>query len=86
MGINYDTITFTSNTLSLRRFKVAIFADIVKIETMLIKEIFKASKQVKRTGNYVSICNVYLCFLIQQNLLIFGEKMLISAELKGYVM
>ena len=30
-------------------------------------------------------CNLYLCFLIYQNLLISGEKMLMSAELKGCV-
>ena len=43
---------------------------------------FKESKKVKRIRNYVLTCNLYLHFLIQQNLLIFGEKILMPAELK----
>ena len=49
---------------------------------MFIKKITKDSRKVKRIRNYVSKSNLYMCFLIQQNLLIFGEKMLMSAELK----
>ena len=52
---------------------------------MFIKIIFKDSKKVKRIKNYVSKCNTYLYFLMQQNLLIFGEKMMMSAEFKGCV-
>ena len=50
---------------------------------MFIKTIFNESKKVKSIRNYVSKLSLYLRFLIQQNLVIFGEKMLISAELKG---
>ena len=62
-----------------------IFADIIKIVTIFSKTIFKDSKKVKRIGNYVSKCNLYLYFLIYLNLLISGEKMLMSAELKDYI-
>ena len=37
------------------------FADIIKIVTMFIKAIIKDSRKVKRTGNYVSKSNLYLC-------------------------
>ena len=50
---------------------------------MFIKAIFKESTKVKSIKNNVSKLSLYPCFLIQQNLVIFGEKMLISAELKG---
>ena len=36
--------------------------------------------------NHASKANLYLYFLTQQNLLISGKKMLMSAELKGCVM
>ena len=62
-----------------------IFAAIIKIVTMFIKTITKDSGKVKRIRNYVSKSNLYLYFLMRQNLLIFGEKMLISAELKRCV-
>ena len=68
-----------------RRPRVVIFADIIEIVTIFIKTIFKDSKKVKRIGNYVSKCNLYLYFLIYLNLLISGEKMLMSAELKDYI-
>ena len=44
------------NAFILRRPRVAIFGDIIKIATLFIKEIFEDSKRVKRTRNYVSIC------------------------------
>ena len=44
---------------------------------MFIKKIFR---------NYVPKCNLYLYFLIQQNLLIPGEKLLMSVEIKMCVM
>ena len=68
----------------LRRPKVASFANI-KIATMFIKTTIKDSKKVERIGNYLLKCNLYLYFLIQQKLLISGEKMLMSAALKGCV-
>ena len=56
---NYDAITF-----NLRRPKVAIFTDIIKIAIMFIKTILKDSKKVKRIGSYISKFNLYLYFLI----------------------
>ena len=82
MDRNYDVITLISKYLY---FKKAIFAYIMKIVTIFIKTIFKDSKKVKRIRNYVSKCSLYLYFLIQRNLLISGEKMLMSAELKWCV-
>ena len=48
------------NTITLRRPGVAIFADIIKIITRFIKEIFKDSRKPKRIRNYVLKCNLYL--------------------------
>ena len=59
------------NTFILRWPRVAIFVDIIKFVTMFIKAIFKSKK---KKGNYVSKCNLYLYFLIFQNLIISGEK------------
>ena len=71
------------NTFNLRRSKVAIFAEIIKIVIIFIKTIFKDSRKLIRNRNYVSKCNLYLYFVILQNLLISGEKILISADFKG---
>ena len=49
------------------------------------KFFFKDSGKVQRIRNYVSKCNVYMYFLIEQIMLISGEKMLISAELSRCV-
>ena len=76
---------FFQKTFLLRRTGVAIFADIIKFVTMFIKATLKGSKQVRRNRNYVPKCesmNLYLYFLIQQNLDISGKKMLMSAEIK----
>ena len=73
------------NTFILRRPRVTIFADIIKIVTIFIKAILKDLKKVKRIRNYVSKHNLYLYFLIEQNWLISGKEMLMSAELKGSV-
>ena len=40
------------NTLILRRPRVAIFADIIKIVIMFIKAIIKDPRRVKRIRNY----------------------------------
>ena len=85
MDRNYDLISLISKSYILRRRNGAIFAGIIKILTMFIKTIFKKSRKIKRIRNYVSNCNLYLYFLMQQNLLISVEKMLISAEFKGCV-
>ena len=50
-----------------------------------MKTIIKDSGKVKRIRNSVSKSNLYLYFLMQQNLPISSEKMLMSAELKGCV-
>ena len=52
------------NTLILRRPRVAIFADIIKIVIMFIKAIIKDPRKVKRIRNYVSKSNLYLYFLM----------------------
>ena len=84
MDKNNDIITFISKyLLILRRPREAIFAAIIKIVTMFVKTNFEDSKKVKRIRNYVSKGNLYPYFLIWQNLLISGEKMLISAEIRG---
>ena len=59
--------------------------DIIKNITMFIKTSFKDSKKVKRIKNYVLNlkCSFYLYSLIKQNLLISGEKMLMSVKPKG---
>ena len=73
------------NTFILRRPGVAIFADIIEIVVMFFRTIIKDSRKVKRIRNYVSKSNLYLYILMQQNLQISSEKMLISAELKGFI-
>ena len=83
MDRNYDAITCFSKKYILRRPEVVIFAGIMKSPTIFVKTILKYSKKVKRIRNYVSKWNLYLYFLIKQNLQIFGEKMLISPKLKG---
>ena len=51
MDRNYDIIAFFQNTFILRKPRVAILADIVKIVTTFIKTIFRDSKKVKRIRN-----------------------------------
>ena len=48
----------------LRRPGVDIFTDIIKILTMFIKAITKASRKVKRIRNYVSKSNLDVYFLM----------------------
>ena len=66
----------------LRRPGVAIFADIIKIVSKLIKTVIKDSREVRTIRNYVSKWNLYLYFLIQQSLLISSKKILVSTEIK----
>ena len=73
------------NTAILRQPGVAIFGDIIKIVTTFIKAIIKDSRKVKKKRSCASKSNLYLHFLMQQNLLVSREKMLMSAELKGCV-
>ena len=44
MGRSFDV----KNNFDIRRPRVAIFADIIKILTMFVKTIFKISKNVKK--------------------------------------
>ena len=83
---NYEVISFISKYLILRWPGVVIFADIIKIVTIFIKAITKDSRKVKRIRNYLSNSNLYVYFLMYQNLLISVEKILMSAKLKGCVM
>ena len=48
---------------------------------MVFKKVvrFKDSKKVKWVRNYEPKCDLYLYFLIKQNLLTAGEKILMSA-------
>ena len=41
MDRNQDVITIILNTFTLRRSRIASFADIIKIATMFIKKIFQ---------------------------------------------
>ena len=59
----YDVITLSQSTFVLKRPRVASFAHIIKIATMVIKTTFKDSKKVKRLRNYVLKYNLYLYFL-----------------------
>ena len=83
MDKNYNVITFISKCIFLGKPRVANFFDMIKIATMFIRKTFRDSKIVERIRNYVLKCNLYLYFLILQKLLIFGEKILMSAELRG---
>ena len=67
MDRNYNVKNFISKSFTLERSRVAKFADIVKMATIFIKTTFKDSNKVKEIRNFVSKCNLYLYFLIQQN-------------------
>ena len=75
--------TLFLDTSILRRPRVVIFADIVKIVTIFIKTIFKDSKKVKTIRNTVLKSNLYLYVLIQQNLLISTKKIADVSRYKG---
>ena len=66
MDRNYNVKNFISKSFTLERSRVAKFADIVKMATIFIKTTFKDSNKVKEIRNFVSKCNLYLYFLIQQ--------------------
>ena len=80
MHRNYGLINFT-----LRRCRVANMVDIIKVVNMFIKVTFQDSKTIKIIRNYALKRNLYLYFLIEQNLLISIEQMLMLAELKGCI-
>ena len=53
------------------------------MQLCLLEEPLKTQKSKKENRSYALKCNLYLHFLIKQKLLIFREKMLMSAELEG---
>ena len=59
-----EVMRLFQNTFVLRRPGVAIFADIIKVVTKFLKTIFKYSRKVKISRNYVSKGNLYLYFLV----------------------
>ena len=63
MDRNHNVITF----------RVANFADIIKVSVMLIKPTFKDPIKLQIIRNYVLTCNFYLHFLTKQKLLIYGD-------------
>ena len=48
MDKTYDVITLFETAFILRKFRVATFAEIIKIVTIFTKKILKDSKKVKR--------------------------------------
>ena len=62
MERNHVAINFISKYLYLRRPKVSIFTDVIKIATMFIKTTFKNSKIDKILRKYVLRWNLYLYF------------------------
>ena len=82
MDGNYDVITLLSKNLYFKKaWGSHHFAEIIKIVKVL-----KDSRKARRIRKYVSKWNIYLDFLIKPNLLISGNKMLMSAGLKRFAM
>ena len=73
------------NVFNSGKSRVANFVPMIKIPTMFIKTIFKDLNTVKQDRNFLLKCNPYLYFLIQQKLIIFCEKILITAEINRCV-
>ena len=61
-------------TFTLRRPRVANFADIIKIATIFIRTTFKDSNKIKRNRNYALKCNLHMYFSIKQKLQTSGKK------------
>ena len=57
---NYEVRTLFQNTFILRRPKVTIFADIIKIVTMYIKTVLKVSKKIKEF-ELINQNAIYIC-------------------------
>ena len=51
---------FLKNMYILRKARIAVFADIIKILSMFIKKIFKDSKKVKGISNFDQK-TIYIC-------------------------
>ena len=62
--MNTSTIEFEPRDTNVWRPGVANFADIIKIEIMLIKTTFKDLMKVERIRNYVWKFNFYLHFFM----------------------
>ena len=52
---------------------------------MFAKKTAENAERLKRYINYVFKCNLYLYLLIEQKLLIFDNKMMMSEKVKGRV-
>ena len=64
-GIEIMTLELLfQNIFVLRRPRLAIFADIIKIVIICIKAIFKDSKNVRTIRSYVPKCNLYLYLMM----------------------
>ena len=70
MDSDYDVIIFFQQTFILRRLVATIFADIIKIVTMLLKQSLKTQEKLEeleimyQNGNYISIMylnGIYIC-------------------------
>ena len=64
MDKKYDVIIFILKYVFLRRPRVAIFGNIIKIVIMFIKISLKRPKMFLKIRNYVSKCNRYLYYFI----------------------
>ena len=64
MDKKYDVIIFILKYVFLRRPRVAISANIIKIVIMFIKISLKWQKIFLKIRNYVSKCNRYLYYFI----------------------
>ena len=52
------------NIVTLRKPRVAVFADVIRIIIRFITKFFKTQEKLKRIRNYVQKCNLYMYFLI----------------------
>ena len=73
-GEGSQKLPFIQSIFILRRPRVANLTDIIKIATIYIKTTFIASSKVTKIRNYLLKCNLYLCFLIKERMLISDKK------------
>ena len=83
MAIIYDVTTF--NNCYSNKARVVNFDDVIKIVTIFIKTSFKDSNKVKSIRNFMYQNPIYICISwYRKKLLITGEKMMASVELKEH--
>ena len=85
MDINYDVIAIISKSCYFKKAWGNHFCWHHQNYKFFIKAIFKDSRKVKRIISLVSKYNLHMYFLVYPNLLIFSEKLLMSAGLMGGV-